>query len=358
MTPDPLQLLRELIAIPSLSREEGPIATFLHGWLNDHGVVVERRGDNLIATVEGAAPGPTFLLNTHLDTVPAKDGWETDPWTPVLRDGRLYGLGAGDAQASLACMACATAQLAAEGLGRGRLLFAATCMEEVTPSGLEQLIGDLGHIDAALVGEPTSMQPAVAQGGLLILEATAHGRTAHSARAHLGVNALTVAARDLVALDALQLERVHPFLGGSTANVTVLRGGDRHNVIPDRCDYTIDVRYNPAYTAAEITQLIDDATEATIRVRSDRLKPVETHPDGHLLAALRHVAPDAEPFGSPTMSDWVFMRGIDAIKIGPGDSEQSHTPNESMPVAHLEQAVPLYAGCVRRFLDTAPGAPR
>ncbi|MEL6177660.1 MAG: M20/M25/M40 family metallo-hydrolase [Myxococcota bacterium] len=353
---DPYKLLCELIAIPSLSREEGPIATFLHGWLTARGVSVVRMGNNLVATVEGRQPGPTFLLNSHMDTVPAKSGWDTDPWTPTLREGRLYGLGSGDAKASLTCMACATARVAATGLERGRLIFAATCMEEVSPTGLEEIIGELGHLDAALVGEPTSLQAAVAQGGLLILEATAKGRTSHSARPHLGVNALTIAARDLVALDALKLERVHPFLGSSTANVTVIQGGDRHNVIPDRCHYTIDIRYNPAYSAEELVSIIDAATEADIRIRSKRLAPVETNPEGQLLDALRHAHPRAELFGSPTMSDWVFLKGVDAIKIGPGDSEQSHTPNESMPVAHLEVAVPLYERTVRRYLAHADGA--
>lgn len=351
----PAQLLAELVSTPSLSRDEGRVAGALCDWLRARDLPAERWGDNVICVLEGDEPGPTLLLNSHLDTVSAREGWETDPWTPTLRDGRMYGLGSGDAKASVAAMAHAIWRCAEQGVERGRLVFAATVMEEVGGGGLEHILDDLGPIDAALVGEPTSLRGALAQGGLLILEACAQGRTSHAARGHLGVNALTAAARDLLALDEMHLEREHPLLGGSTAHATVIRGGERHNVIPDRCEYTIDIRYTPSYEAEELVALVDERVEAEIRVRSDRLRPVETSADAPIVSAMEAEHPDLGPFGSPTMSDWVHLRGVDAIKIGPGDSEHSHTPNESVDLDEVITAVDIYAACAQRFLARAPG---
>lgn len=351
MTPDALELLHQLVATPSISRDETAAADLLQSWLADHGLASSRLdGDNVVVRVEGAEPGPTLLLNSHLDTVPARDGWESDPWTPFVADGRLVGLGSGDAKASVAAMACAAVAIARAGLPRGTLLFAATVMEEVGHGGLEKIVGELGPIDAALVGEPTALDAAVAQSGLMVVEGTAHGRTAHAARARQGINALTIAARDILALHGLTLDRVHPFLGASSVNVTVLKGGDRHNVIPDRCDYTIDVRYTPSYTADELHAILDATTEATLNLRSTRLRPVETGVNSPIVAALRAARPELTLFGSPTMSDWVHLAGTDAIKIGPGNSERSHTPNESVAIADVLAAVHLYRQAASTFL--------
>lgn len=349
-----LELLKALIATRSLSGHEADAARLLASWLGDHRVAATIDDEhNVIVEVTGEAPGPTLLLNSHLDTVPAGEGWESDPWSPYVHEGRLVGLGSGDAKASVATMASAALAIAKAGLPCGKLIFAATVKEEVGHGGLETLKPRLGPIDAALVGEPTSLHAALAQGGLLILEATARGVSSHAARAHLGKNALTAAARDLIALDALELDRVHPLLGPSSANVTVIQGGKRHNVIPDTCGYTLDIRYTPSYTWEELVALIDAATEADIRVRSSRLQPVETSAESPIARAIAHAHPEASFFGSPTMSDWVHLKGIDAIKIGPGDSERSHTANESVSLAHVEAAVELYAGAAQHFFASA-----
>ncbi len=342
MNPDVIELLTTLVSTKSYSREEEEIAGVFRGWFADHGVEATLKDNNVIVEVVGEEPGPTLLLNSHTDTVPAKDGWETDPWTPTIKDGRLYGLGSGDAKASVSAMACATVQIAKQGLPRGKVLFVASVMEEIGRGGLEFLLPELGHIDSALVGEPTNLEPALAQGGLLLLTATARGRTAHAARAHLGENALTKAARDLIKLDTFRLEKIHPWLGPSTANVTVIQGGDRHNVIPDACQYTLDIRYTPSYSPEEITAMIDELTEADIAVRSDRLRPVETAETAAIVRALKLARPELKPFGSPTMSDWVHLGHVNGIKIGPGDSEYSHTPNESVSVFETQRAVDMY----------------
>ena len=348
---DPIELLQALVATPSVSRDEAAVAERLGTWLMRQGLTVEYIGDNLIARVQGRLPGPLLLLNSHLDTVSAKDGWTRDPWSPTIEDGRLYGLGSNDAKASLTAMACAISQLAERGLERGGVVFAATVMEEVGGGGLEHIVDDLGPITAALVGEPTSLEAAVAQGGLMILEGTATGKAAHAARPWEGKNALDVAARDILAIHAVELDRVHPLLGRSVANVTVLRGGERHNVIPGACDYTIDVRYTPAYKPAEIAAILDEVTEAALRIRSQRLAPVETAADAPIVAALREAMPGLRLVGSPTMSDWAHLRHVEAVKIGPGDSARSHTPDEWVACADVHRAVDLYRDAALALLE-------
>ena len=354
-SPDPLELLASLVEIPSLSRDEDRIAAHLFGWFQEHDIEAVRLGDNVIARVHGQEPGPTILLNSHLDTVPASEEWTCDPWTPTTRNGVLTGLGANDAKASVAGMACATVQTARAGLGKGCLIFAATCMEEVGGGGLEMLLPELGHLDAAIVGEPTSLDVALAQNGLLILEAETFGQSAHAAHSHKAVNALTIAARDLVALSELRLDKAHALLGGSTVNVTVVHGGERHNVIPDRCRYTIDVRYTPSYDPDELITLVDDLVSAEISARSSRLRPVSTSPDADIVKVIRSVHPKAELFGSPTLSDCTHLGGIDAVKFGPGDSCNSHTPDEWVEIAQVEQAVSFYSDCVLRFTELEDG---
>lgn len=349
-----VELLQRLVATPSVSRDEAAVATVLCEWLAARGVGAERvDGDNVVVRVRGAQPGPRLLLNSHLDTVPRKDGWTRDPWGAAIEGDRLYGLGSNDAKASVAAMAAATVALAREGLACGELVFAATVMEETGGGGLEHIRPSLGALDGALVGEPTSLQGALAQGGLLILEATAEGRTAHAARPAEGINAISIAARDIVAVESVALDREHPFLGRSTAAVTVVRAGDRHNVIPDRCEFTIDVRYTPSYAAAELVERFAAVMRSKLRVRSERLRPVETDADSAIARALRTASPAIQFFGSPTMSDWVYLRDVPAIKIGPGDSERSHTPDEWVALDHVRRAVTLYRDAARAFL-TAP----
>lgn len=350
---EPIDLLQALVATPSISRDEAAVAERLGGWLGRNGATVEYIGDNLITRLRGRRPGPTLLLNSHLDTVPARAGWTRDPWSPTIEGGRLYGLGAGDAKASVAAMACAFVDLARKGIDRGQVIFAATVMEEVGGGGLEHIKAELGPIDAALIGEPTSLRAAVAQGGLMVIEASACGRQAHAARPWQGENALEIAARDLLAIHALELDRVHPLLGRSCANVTVLRGGERHNVIPGSCEYTIDVRYTPAYAPAELLEMLQAATRAELRIRSQRLAPVETASDAAIVSALDQAADGLELFGSTTMSDWAHLRGIDAVKIGPGDSELSHRADESVACDEVVRAVALYRDAAAAFLLSA-----
>jgi acetylornithine deacetylase len=357
-----LDLHADLVRFPSLSREEAEIADFVEVWARGvDGLSVGRHDDNVWASLgEG---DDLLLLCSHLDVVPPSEGHPHPPFEPTRRDGKVYGRGAVDAKASGAAMLSALARLAASGWRpppAGRLTVALTACEETGRgyNGMETMRAKvfgraLPDVAAALVGEPTELRPCLAQKGLLILEATARGRTAHAARAHLGDNALTRAARDLVRLDGLAFDRADPLLGLPTATATMIEGGTARNVVPDRCAFFVDVRSTPAYTHAELAALVGDALESEVAVYSDRIVPCATSAESRVAqavtGALGGLSLDAEPFGSPTASDWIFLADVPAVKIGPGRSELSHTPEEHVEVEQVERAVEVYAAVAQRY---------
>lgn len=357
-----LDLHADLVRFPSLSHEEAAVADYVEAWARGiDGLTVGRHDDNVWASLgEG---DDLLLLCSHLDVVPPSAEHPYPPFEPTRVDGKVYGRGAVDAKASGASMLAALATLAASGWRPpkgGRLVVALTACEETGGgyNGMETMRREVfGHalpdVSAALVGEPTELKPCLAQKGLLILTATAHGTTAHAARAHLGDNAITRAARDLVALDSLTFDKSDPLLGRPTANATLVEGGTAKNVIPDRCAFTLDVRSTPAYTHAELAALVAAHLESEVEVYSDRLVPCATPPDARIAqavtGALSGLSRDAEPFGSPTASDWIFLHDVPAVKIGPGRSELSHTSSEHVEVSQIEAAVEVYAAVARQY---------
>ncbi|GAB5537740.1 MAG: M20/M25/M40 family metallo-hydrolase [Rubricoccaceae bacterium] len=352
----------DLVRFPSLSREEAEIAAFVETTMRGvDGLEVGRLGDNVWASLGDG--DDLFLLCSHLDVVPPSTEHPYPPFEPTVVDGNVYGRGTVDAKASGAAMLMALIELAESGWrppARGRVVVALTVCEEAggKDNGMqhcrEALFGHaLPDVSAALVGEPTELRPCLAQKGLLILNATAHGTTAHAARAHLGDNALTKAARDLIAIDGFTFPQVDPLLGRPTATATIIEGGTARNVVPDRCTFTLDIRSTPAATHAELTETVARQLESEVEVYSDRLVPCSTDPDARVARAttdaLASLGLDSEPFGSPTASDWVFLADVPAVKIGPGRSELSHTPNEHVSLRQLEAAVDVYAEIARRY---------
>ena len=350
-----------LVRFPSLSHDEAAIADFVEDALRAAGTVeVGRLANNVWASVGDG--DDVLLLNSHLDVVPPSADHPFDPFTPTVVDGRVYGRGAVDAKASGAAMLQALLDLAGGGWrpDGGRLVVALTACEEAGRgyNGMEhvrrEVFGQqLPPVAAAVVGEPTGLRPCLAQKGLLILTATARGRTAHAARAHLGQNALTVAARDLLRLDALAFDRSDPLLGPPTVTATTIEGGTAKNVVPDRCTFTLDVRSTPAYTHAELAALVAGALESEVAVYSDRLIPCRTDPAAPIaraaIAALGALGRDAAPFGSPTASDWIFLHDVPTVKLGPGRSELSHTADEHVDLAELDAAVAVYRALAERY---------
>lgn len=354
MTPAVLDLHAALVRFPSLSTQEREIADFVEAHARAAGLDVGRHEDNVWAAL--GTGDDVLLLASHLDVVPPSASHPYRPFEPTTVDGQIYGRGAVDAKASGAAMLQALIDLEREGFEPpGRVVVALTACEETGGpyNGMQALRPHLPPISAALVGEPTGLRPCLAQKGLLILTATARGRTAHAARAHLGDNALTRAARDLVRVDALAFDRDDPLLGLPTATATTISGGTAKNVVPDTCAFTLDVRSTPAYTHAELTRIVADALESDVAVYSDRLVPCATRADARIAVActeaLQSLGLDAEPFGSPTASDWVFLADVPAVKIGPGRSELSHTPDEHVDAAELVRAVEVYTRILTRY---------
>ncbi len=351
------RLLTELVRVPSPSGQEGAVARRLEEWATGRGLEVSRDETGVRMTVRGRSPGPSLLMASHLDTVPPGDGWKVDPYTGEIRDGILTARGAVDAKASVAAMAVAAAFLSSDGgPSSGELTVLATYAEETRHTTMPRALEMLERVpSAAVVGEPTGLQPAIAQRGLLILEARWRGEQIHAGWAASlpgrPANAIFAAARDLAVLETLDFGREHPVLGHVTVTPTVLTAGVARNVTPPQCTCALDVRTTPAWGHDEIVERIRGAMEGELAVLSDRLLPAETPPGSRLLAAVMRVLPGSRPFGSPTASDWVWLRHLDALKLGPGDSTRSHRPNEAIELAEVDRAAAVYEALAREYLS-------
>lgn len=346
-----LRLLEELVRFPSLSHEEGPVADYIEQYMRSRGLIVRRHHDNVWALVgEG---DHRLLLNSHLDVVPPSADHAFAPFEPTLSEGYLYGRGTVDAKSSVAAMVAAALALHDEGWSpAGQLVVALTTCEEMGGSynGLEDLLREMPRPDAAVVGEPTDLRPCTAQKGLLILNLRSTGRAAHAARASLGENAIVTAAADVLRLEGLRLDRVDELLGPVTVTPTIIGGGTAKNTVPDQCTVTLDIRSTPAYTHEELVAMIRETVESQVEIHSDRLVPVATPADEHIVRAAV-AATGKSPFGSPTMSDWIFLSGTPAVKIGPGSSELSHTSHERIHPDEAIRAVDVYREIITRYFE-------
>ena len=353
-TSDVGQLHAALVGIPSLSHEEAAAADLLEAHFIQHGVATRRIGDNVLAWV-GEGPH-TLLLNSHLDVVPPSADHPFDPFSPTVNGSEVFGRGTVDAKGCVASMATAMCRLQAVGVPAGtQVLGAFTVCEETggQDNGLEAIRSELPALAAALIGEPTHMQPCVAQKGLLILRLDAKGKSSHAARAEEGDNAISRIMRDLQRVETWSFDRVHPFLGETTMNVTVIEGGTARNVIPDACSAWLDLRTTPEYTHSEIARMLDEALESDVVIHSGRFVPVDTPSTASIVRACLAARDGAESFGSPTMSDWIHVHDIPAVKIGPGDSRRSHTAHESIDVFELHASCDIYTSIISAFLSDA-----
>ncbi len=339
---DVVALTRDLVRIPSVSGQEAACVSMLRERLRGHGPAVS--GRNLFA-VRGEGPR-TLLLNSHTDTVPSSPDWKADPHAATLADGKITGLGANDAKGPLAALACAfvTARLP-----RGaRLVLAATCDEETGGQGLGVLRPELPEIHAAIIGEPTFLQVCSCQRGLLRLRLRAKGKRAHASRPWQGENAIEKAARDIARIAALELPR-HPLLGPSTAQVTVIQGGVRTNVVPPECTMELDARTVPALDNRALHALLARTLESEIELMSERFHPVETSRDEPIVQAALAAAGGGEPVAFGGVSDLFHVRDVPGVILGPGRSEQSHAADEWVEVEQLERGVETYRGTIERY---------
>jgi acetylornithine deacetylase len=313
---------------------------------------VERDETSVRVAVGDEQAGSTLALATHLDVVPPGEGWTRDPFTPVIEGDLLYGRGSGDAKASVAAMLFALADLAARPL-RGRALGLFTYGEETRDATMPAAVPRAGRLDAALVGEPTNLQLAVAQRGLMMVDLLAAGDQRHAGYAGDGAftNAITALAAELLKLDGIVSERVHPILGITTVTPTMLEAGVSRNVTPPSARAVLDIRSTPAWSHDELEAALRERLDCRVQVTSKRLVPVETPTNSRLLAAAEGVAPGATRYGSPTCSDWCFLSHLDAIKVGPGTSRRSHTPDEAVDLPEVVAARAFYARVAERYLS-------
>ncbi len=339
------ELLESLVNVPSVSGGETELANRLHDSLGQEGFRVQREGDSIWFTI-GQEKRPHLLLVSHLDTVPPCDGWSGDPFKLRREGEKLIGLGANDAKGSVAAMILAARNLECE----GAVTFAFVVEEERGGDGIRAVKPKLEPIDAAIIGEPTSLEVCHAQRGMLMLRCVAHGESAHVAHSHLGQNAIHKAARDIERLAAMGFEP-HHLLGETRAQVTEIKGGLARNQIPDRCEFFVDLRTTPNLDHRETTEQIRSALESEVIVHSDRYVSVATDESEPIVQAALTAARKSQGIGSVTTSDWAFLKGIPAVKIGPGDTHRSHRPDEFLFVSELEAGARFYRSVVKHYFE-------
>lgn len=345
LTADAVALLCRMIEIPSVSREEQQVADMLEQTLREeYGMDIRRSGNNLWCQATGyRRERPTLMLNAHIDTVKPSDSWTRPPHHATVEGDRIYGLGSNDDGASVVSLVQVFRALMQEPLPYN-LLLALSAEEEVSgKGGMEHLLTVLPPIDVALVGEPTGMQPAIAEKGLMVLDLTAHGVAGHAAR-NEGDNAIYHALEDMEWLRDYRFERESTLLGAVKMTVTIVNAGTQHNVVPDRCQFTVDVRSNELYSNEEIYNLVRANVRSEVRARSFRLSSSRIDPAHPLVR--RAVDLGRVPFGSPTLSDQALMR-FPSMKMGPGQSSRSHTADEYIMRSEVAEAIATYLSMLR-----------
>lgn len=339
-TDEAVRLLSHLIATASVSRDERRAADIMQEALTRYGFTPQREANNVWAIAHHYNEArPTLLLNAHLDTVKPVSTYTRNPYEPSLEEGILYGLGSNDCGGGLVSLLQVFRILDSSDSCPYNLVYLASAEEEVSgKDGISRALPLLPHIDVAIVGEPTGMQPAVAEKGLMVIDITAHGKSGHAARGE-GVNALYAALDDLCWIRSYQFDRVSTFLGATKMQATVIQAGTQHNVVPDTCNIVVDVRTNELYTNEEVFNIIQQHCQSECRARSFRLHSSRIDLQHPLVQ--RCIALGMTPFGSPTLSDQALMP-FPSFKLGPGQSARSHSANEYILVSEIEDAINTY----------------
>ena len=343
-TSEAITLLQALIGIPSLSREEDTAADFLQNYIEESGIMTGRSGNNIwCISPMFDVNKPTILLNSHIDTVKPVTGWRRQPFTPKIENGKLYGLGSNDAGASLVSLFQVYRHLSATQHSYNRI-YLASCEEEVSgKNGIESVLPKLPPITLGIVGEPTEMNPAIAEKGLMVLDLTARGKAGHAAR-NDGENAIYKLMPDIEWFRSFRFSKESPLLGTVKMSVTQINAGTQHNVIPDICTAVVDIRSNECYSNEELFEEITKHISCEAKARSFRLNSSSIPADHPFVK--RAVELGKVPFGSPTLSDQALMK-FPSVKIGPGKSSRSHTADEYILLNEIEEAIGLYI----RLLD-------
>ena len=349
LTQDAIGLLKQLIATQSFSKEENNTGNILEEFFRERNIPFRRKINNIWARNQYFNPKlPTVLLNSHHDTVKPNPKWTLDPFTPLVKDGILYGLGSNDAGGCLVSLLATFCYYYHRTDLKYNVLFVASAEEEISGvNGLELLLkeNDLPEIEFAIVGEPTQMHLAVAEKGLMVVDCVAHGKAGHAAREE-GDNAIYKALKDIEWIKNYQFPKISPVLGPIKMSVTVINAGKQHNVVPDSCTFTIDCRVTEQYTLEEVLQTIRENIGSEATPRSVRLKPsaiAHEHPIVQAGLALGRTT-----YGSPTTSDQAVL-DCQSLKLGPGHSERSHTADEFIYLSEIEEGIDL---CIKMLNKT------
>jgi acetylornithine deacetylase len=343
-----VQLLKELIAIPSFSKEEQGTAALLHTFLQGKGIPAKKLMNNVWTCNLHFDPAkPTLLLNSHHDTVRPNAGYTKDPFKPVEQEGKLYGLGSNDAGASLVALLATFLHFYDRTDMQYNFVLAASAEEEISgKNGIEGLLPELGKITAAIVGEPTEMNMAVAEKGLMVLDCVAHGIAGHAARDE-GENAIYKAMQDIAWFNTYRFGNVSELLGPVKMSVTMIQAGQQHNVVPAQCGFTVDVRLNECYANTEVLDIVRNNVACEVTPRSLRLNSTAISAEHPLVKAGQQLGLQA--FGSSTLSDKALMP-FPALKIGPGDSARSHTADEFIYLSEIEHGINIYINLLNQVL--------
>lgn len=351
-----VDLLKQLIAIPSFSRDETAATDVLDNYLKENGLNPNRKGNNLwVLSPNWDDTKPTILLNSHIDTVKPVAGWTRDPFVPTEEGDKLYGLGSNDAGASLVSLLAAFCHCVAGYDSQSHpqspdskskpharaynYVFLASCEEEVSGAdGIESVLPELPPIALAIVGEPTGMRPAIAERGLMVLDGVVHGKSGHAARDE-GENAIYKALPVIEWFKHLRFPKESELLGAVKTTVTMIDAGTQHNVIPDTCRFTVDVRSNELYSNEQIFKKIVVGCGCEISARSFRLNSSSIDPNNFIVQRAKLLG--LEPYGSPTLSDQALMP-FPSLKMGPGASERSHTADEFVYLTEIRHAIEIY----------------
>ena len=343
---DAVDLLKKLISTPSVSRNEKEAADIMEQTIRSYGFEPYREANNVwIIAPHYDESRPTLLLNAHIDTVKPVASWTRNPFSPDVEEGVLYGLGSNDCGGGLCSLLQIFRMLTAKPQ-QYNLIYLASAEEEVSgKDGITRALPLLPHIDLAIVGEPTGMNPAVAEKGLMVLDVIAHGKSGHAAR-NEGVNAIYEALDDMRWIRDYKFEKVSEFLGPTKMTLTVVNAGTQHNVIPDKCTMLVDIRTNEFYDNEEVYEFICQHLKSEVKAHSFRLKSSRIDPSHPLIR--KCVAMGMKPFGSPTLSDQALMH-FPSFKLGPGESSRSHSADEFIKISEISDAVAKY----RELLDGA-----
>lgn len=345
---DSLFLLQKLISLPSLSKEEGDTASAIELFLQDREVKTYRKENNVWAFnkyYDGSKP--TILLNSHHDTVKPNPGYTRDPFSADVEDGKLFGLGSNDAGGCLVSLIAAFLHFYEQENLKYNLCLAATAEEEISgKNGIELIVPELGPMEFAIVGEPTLMDLAIAERGLMVLDCISHGKAGHAAREE-GDNAIYRAIKDIEWFKSYEFAKKSSLFGPVKMSVTVIEAGSQHNVVPAVCKFTVDVRVTDAYRNEEVLKIIRQNVDCDVNPRSTRLKSSSISEDHPIVKA--GIALGRKTYGSPTTSDQALL-DIPSLKIGPGDSARSHMADEFIYVDEINNGIDLYIQLISKIV--------